>query len=124
MYPPPQAPAVRTETRALASLLVSIFSVLLGVTGFLFGVMALLTGLGELLNGLLLGIPAMALGPVAYFLGRSAVGRIGTEPQKLGGRSTAVAGWVIGALGTAGGALVTLIWFVLVLVANFGPPPV
>jgi len=90
---------------------------------FLLGVIALLTGLGELLNFLALGLPAMILGPVAYFLGRSAVSRIAASPQTLGGRSTAVAGWVMGAAGTAAGAIVFLIWLVLVLLANFGPPP-
>ena len=90
---------------------------------FLLGVIALLTGLGELLNFLALGLLAMILGPVAYFLGRSAVSRIAASPQTLGGRSTAVAGWVMGAVGTAAGAIVFLIWFVLVLVAVFGPPP-
>ncbi len=93
------------------------------MVGFLLGVIALLTALGELLNFLVLGLPAMILGPVAYFLGRSAVGRIAASPQTLGGRSTAVAGWVMGAVSTGAGAIVLLIWIVLVLVANFGPPP-
>jgi len=93
------------------------------MVAFLLGVIALLTALGELLNFLLLGLPAMIVGPVAYFLGRSAVSRIAASPQTLGGRSTAVAGWVIGAVSTAAGAIVFLIWWVLVLVANFGAPP-
>lgn len=69
-----------------------------------------------LLLGLPLGIPGMALGPLAYFLGKSAVGRIDESKGELGGRSTAVAGWVIGAIATAVGAAVTLVWFVLLLI--------
>ena len=123
VYPAPPAPTGRTEKRALASLIASIFALLLAMLGFLLGVLALLTGLGDLLNFLLLGLPAMILGPVAYFLGRSAAGRIAASPQTLGGHSTPVAGWIMGVIGTGAGALVFLIWFVLVLLANFGPPP-
>jgi hypothetical protein len=123
MYPPPPRPAGPTETRALVSLILAVASLLLAMVGFLLGLVAVLTGLGGLLNFLLLGFVAMILAAVAYFLGRSAVGRIAESPQTLGGRSTAVAGWVIGAVGTAAGAAVFLIWWVLVLVANFGPPP-
>jgi hypothetical protein len=123
MYPAPAPPAGRTETRSLVSLILGITSLLLAMVGFLMGLAFVLTGLGALLNFLLLGLPAMIAGPVAFFLGRSAVGRIAASPQTLGGRSTAVAGWVIGAVGTAGGAAIFLIWWVLVLLANFGPPP-
>ena len=73
--------------------------------------------------GLRLPLSFFIAGPVAFFLGKSAVGRIAVSPQTLGGRSTAVAGWVIGAVGTAAGAAIFLIWWVLVLIANFGPPP-
>ena len=123
MYPAPPAPAGRTEKRALASLIISTVALLLAMVVFLLGVIALLTGLGELLNFLVLGLAAMILGPIAYVLGRSAISRIAESPQTLGGRSTAVAGWIMGAAGTAAGAIVFLIWFVLVLLANFGPPP-
>jgi hypothetical protein len=41
----------------------------------------------------------------------------------LSGHPTAVAGWVIGAVSTAAGATVTLVWLVLVLIASYGPPP-
>lgn len=57
----------------------------------------------------------MALGPLAYFLGKSAVGRIDESKGELGGRSTAVAGYVIGTIATAVGALVTFGWFLLLL---------
>ncbi len=104
-YPPPPLPQPprpgRTEGRALASLMAGIAGLLLGIP---------------------LGIPGMTLGPLAYFLGKSAVGRIDESKGELGGRSTAVAGWVIGAIATAIGAAVTLVWFVLILVAISGQP--
>lgn len=64
----------------------------------------------------------MALGALAYFLGKSAVGRIDESKGELGGRSTAVAGWVIGAIAAAVGSAVTLAWFVLVLLSLSGSP--
>jgi hypothetical protein len=66
--------------------------------------------------GLFTGVAGLALGPVAYFLGRSAVSRIDSSEGKLGGRGTAMAGWVMGAVATAIGAVVTLVWFVIVLI--------
>ena len=119
----PPAPTGRSETRTLVSLLLAIGGLIVGMIGLFLGGLAFLVGSGALLNGLLLGLPAMISGPIAYFLGRSAINRIAESPDKLGGRSTAVAGWVIGAVTTAIGAGATLAWIVLVLVANFGPPP-
>lgn len=92
------------------------------MTGILLAALAVLVANGDLLNGLLLGVVGMICGPIAYFLGKSAISRIAESPTVLGGRSTAVAGWVIGAVATAFGALGTLVWIVLFLVANFGPP--
>jgi hypothetical protein len=66
--------------------------------------------------GLLTGIAGLVLGPVAYFLGKSAISRIDESQGKLGGRSTAAAGWVMGAVATGLGAVVTLVWFILFLV--------
>ena len=123
IYPAPPPPGGRTEGRTLASLLLSISGLLVGMLGVLLGGIAFLAANGLLLNGLLLGIPAMVCGTIAYFLGKSAITRIAASPDKLSGRSTAVAGWVIGAVTTAVGAVVTLAWFVLLLMANFGPPP-
>ena len=123
MYPVPPGPAGRSETRTVVSLLLAIGGLLVVMIGLFLAGLAFLLGSGELLNGLLLGVPAMICGPIAYFLGRSAIERIKAEPDKLSGRSTAVAGWVIGAVTTAIGASATLAWLVLVLVANFGPPP-
>ena len=93
------------------------------MTGGFIAVLAFFTFNGDLLNALLLGFPAMILGAIAYFLGRSGVARIAESPATRGGRSTAVAGWVIGIISTALGAVVTLIWIVLVLLANNPPPP-
>ena len=65
----------------------------------------------------------LVLGPLAYFLGKSALGRIDESKGQIGGRSTAVAGWVIGVAATAIGAVVSLVWLILILVATFGTPP-
>jgi hypothetical protein len=59
---------------------------------------------------------------VAYFLGRSAAGRIDRSEGKLGGRGTAVAGWVMGAVATAIGAGVTLVWFIFILILASSAP--
>jgi len=123
MYPAPPAPAGRSEARTILSLLLAILGLLLTMTGGLLALVAFFTANGDLLNGLLLGLPAMIVGVVAYFLGKSAISRIKESPATLGGRPTAVAGWVIGAVTTAAGATVTLAWIVLFLIANYGPPP-
>ena len=122
-FPVPPRPTGRTESRTVVSLLLAIFGLLVALTGVLVALLAFFTANGELLNALLLGLPAMVGGVIAYFLGKSAISRIAESPATLGGRATAVAGWVIGALSTAAGAVVTLIWIVLFLIANFGPPP-
>ena len=123
IYPAPPRPAGRTEGRSIASLLLAIFGLLITMTGVLGALIALVTANGDLLNALLLGLPGMVGGVLAYFLGKSAIARIAESPTTLGGRPTAVAGWVIGAISTATGAVVTLVWIVLFLIANFGPPP-
>lgn len=123
MYPGPQRPTGRTEGRTIASLLLAIFGLLLAMASILGALLALVTENGDLYNTLLLGVPAMAGGVLAYFLGKSAIARIAESPTTLGGRSTAVAGWVIGTVSTAAGAVVTLVWLVLALIALDGPPP-
>ena len=95
-------PGARNDGRSLVSLIAGIFGLLLG---------------------LVLGIPGLILGPLAYFLGKSSVARIDASEGKLVGRSSAATGWVIGIIATAIGAIVTLIWFVILLVAVSGPPP-
>jgi len=123
MYPAPPAPRAHIEARVLVSLLASTIGLLLALIGLMLGATAVALQTGELYNGLALGVPALALGPLGYFLGKSAIGRIAESKGSLGGRGTAVTGWVIGVAASAVGATATLIWLVLVLVAIFGPPP-
>ena len=85
-------------------------------------VSAILGGLGLVL-GLGAGLPGLVLGPIAYFLGKAAIGRIDASKGALGGRGAASAGWILGVVATAVGAIVTLVWFVIYLVAISGPPP-
>ena len=101
---PPYAPPRRigrNDGRALVSLLAGIFGLLLAF----------------------LGLPGLVLGPIAYFVGKSSQRRIDESKGELSGRSTAVAGWVIGVLATAFGAIVTVAWLTVLLVATFGTPP-
>jgi hypothetical protein len=96
-YPPPAVGrSSPTDGRAITSLIASILGILLGLP---------------------FGLPGLALGPLAYFLGRSAVARIDAEAGRSGGRGLAVAGSVLGVVATAIGAVVSLAWLVLLLVA-------
>jgi len=97
--PPPQQRTGRTEARAIWSLLTAIIG---------------------LAFGLVIGFPGLVLGPIAYFLGKSAISRIDGSNGELGGRGTAVAGWVMGVVAMAIGAVVTLVWFILFLIAISG----
>lgn len=80
-------------------------------------VMSLIAAIFGILFGLLFGLPGLALGPMAYFLGRSAIGRIDEAAEPSGGRGLAQAGSVLGVVATAIGAVVSLAWLVLLLVA-------
>lgn len=84
--------------------------------------MSVVLALLGIVFGLFTGIAGLLLGPVAYFLGKSAVSRIDGSEGKLGGRGTAVAGWVMGAVATAIGAGVTLVWFILFLILASSAP--
>jgi hypothetical protein len=97
-YPPPprQTIAGSTEGRAIAALIAAIAGLVLGLP---------------------LGFPGMVLGTLAYFLGKSAVGRIDSSQGALGGRGLAVWSWVLGAIAMGIGAVVTLVWLVVVLIA-------
>jgi len=88
--------AAPTDGRAITSLIAAIFGILLGLP---------------------FGLPGLALGPMAYFLGRSAISRIDDAAATSSGRGVAVAGSVLGVVATAIGAVVTLAWLVLLLVA-------
>lgn len=108
----------------MAALLLGIFGLLIAMTGGLIALLAFLTANGDLLNALLFGFPAMIMGAIAYFLGRSGVARIVESPSTRGGRATAVAGWVIGIISTAAGAVAALTWIVLFLIATNPAPPI
>jgi len=54
-------------------------------------------------------------GPIAYFLGKGSRARIAESGGALGGAGTANAGRILGIITTAVGALVTLLWFVVIL---------
>jgi len=96
-YPPPRVTAsASTEGRAIA---------------------ALISAIGGIVLGLPLGLPGMVLGTLAYFLGKSAVSRIDSSQGVLGGRGLAVTSWVLGAIAMGIGAVVTLAWLVVVLIA-------
>jgi hypothetical protein len=100
-YPPPErGRAAPTDGRAITSLVASIFGILLGLP---------------------FGLPGLALGPLGYFMGRSAVARIDEAPGTAGGRGVAVMGSVLGIVATAIGAVVSLIWLVLLLVVISAP---
>ena len=100
-YPPPGLGRVApTDGRAITSLVASIFGILLGLP---------------------FGIPGIALGPLGYFMGRSAIARIDGAPGTSGGRTVAVMGWVLGIVATAIGAVVSLVWLVLLLVVISAP---
>lgn len=84
--------------------------------------MSLVAAILGILFGLFTGVAGLVLGPIAYFLGRSAVSRIDSSDGELGGRGKAVAGWVMGAVATAIGAGVTLVWFIFFLIIASSAP--
>ncbi len=101
-YPPPFQGTPRLDRRSLASLLFAIAGVILGLP---------------------LGLPGLICGPIAYFMGRSAIARIDASAGGLTGRSLAITAWILGIVGTAVGAAVSLILLVLFLINVAGPPP-
>ena len=101
-FPPPRVGrAAPTDGRAVTSLAASILGILLGLP---------------------FGLPGLALGSLGYFMGRSAIARIDGAPGTAGGRSMAIAGWVLGVVATAIGAVVSLAWLVLLLFVISTPP--
>jgi hypothetical protein len=130
---PPLSPYAPSDGRATWALVAGIVGVASGLLAVLLGALVLLFAGGDLatnffletpvLNAFALGIPALVLGPLAYFLARSSLTRIAESEGKLGGRATANAASVIGIVSTVLGAASTLVWFVLMLLGYFGPPP-
>lgn len=92
-YPPPAQAGTQTEPRAIASL---VFAIL----GFVFA--------------LPLGLPGMIAGPIAYFVGKDARTRIVESGGALGGAGIANAGRIFGVITTAIGAVVTLLWLIVI----------
>ncbi len=80
-------------------------------------VVALVLAIVGLVLGLPLGVPGLICGPIAYFMGKSAKRRIDASDGALGGRSLAMSAWVLGIVATAAGAIITLIWLILLLVS-------
>jgi hypothetical protein len=102
-YPPPRPVAAqKLDNRALIALALAVAGLVLGLP---------------------LGVPGLICGPVAYFLGKSAIGRIDASAGALGGRGIATGAWIFGIVATVVGAVVTLIWLVLLLIQIAGPPP-
>ena len=85
------------------------------------GITSLAVGALGIALGLPFGLPGLVLGAIAYFMGKAAIRRIDSSSGALGGRSLAGAGWVLGVVATAIGALVSLVWVVVLLVAISGP---
>jgi hypothetical protein len=62
-----------------------------------------------------LGLPGLIAGPIAYFVGKSARQRILESKGALSGGSAANAGRILGVITTIVGAIVTLVWLVVIL---------
>ena len=93
-YPPPAGAAAATDAKAVASLAFAILG---------------------LIFALPLGLPGLIAGPIAYFLGKGARTRIAESSGQLGGEGAANAGRILGVVATAVGALVTLLWLIVIL---------
>ena len=76
-----------------------------------------------LIFALPLGLPGLIAGPIAYFLGRGARARIAESGGTLGGAGAANAGRILGVVTTVVGAVVTLLWLIVLLNA-FNDVPV
>jgi hypothetical protein len=87
------------------------------------GLTSLALGILGIVLALPMGLPGLVLGPLAYFIGKGAVTRIDASGGAIGGRGIARSGSIIGVIATAIGALVTLAWFVLLLVVISAPAP-
>jgi hypothetical protein len=97
-HPPPSSPppvaahAVLTDGKAISALV-------FGILGLVFGIP--------------LGLPGLIAGPIAYFLGKGAKQRIAESNGSLGGAGAANAGRILGIVATAAGAVVTLVYLIV-----------
>jgi hypothetical protein len=100
-YPPPSlGKAAPADGQAIGSLAVAVLGITLGLP---------------------FGLPGLVLGAIGYFMGKAAIRRIDSSSGSVGGRSLAAAGWVLGVVATAIGAVVSLVWVVVLLVAISSP---
>ncbi len=100
-YPPPAYSATRAlDNRAAIALVLAVLGLVLGLP---------------------LGVPGLVLGPIGYFMGKSAVARIEASAGALEGRNFAITAWILGILATAAGAVISLVWLVIILVSVSGP---
>jgi hypothetical protein len=100
-YPPPSlGRAAPADGRAITSLALAVLGIVLGLP---------------------FGLPGLLLGAVAYFIGKAALARIDESHGTIGGRSLASAGWVLGVVATAIGAVVSLVWLIVLLFAVSAP---
>ena len=74
----------------------------------------------SLILGIIGLIVCQLVSPFAWVMGKRAIDEIDANPQMYGGRSTAVAGWVLGIIGTVilGLALVILVIVIIIAVAG------
>ena len=90
--PPVAAHAVLTDGKAMSALV-------FGILGLVFA--------------LPLGLPGLIAGPIAYFLGKGAKQRIAESNGSLSGAGAANAGRILGIVATAAGAVVTLLYLIV-----------
>ncbi len=74
---------------------------------------ALVFGILGLVFAIPLGLPGLIAGPIAYFLGKGARERIAESKGSLTGAGAANAGRILGIVATAAGALVTLVYLIV-----------
>jgi hypothetical protein len=100
-YPPPAySPTGVLDNRAAIALVLAVLGLVLGLP---------------------LGVPGLVLGPIAYFMGKSAVARIEASEGALEGRNFAMTAWILGIVATAAGAVISLVWLVILLVSVSSP---
>lgn len=92
-YPPPAQSGSRTEPRAAASLIFALLGLIFGIP---------------------LGLPGMIAGAIAYFVAKDARARIAESGGTLGGAGAANAGRILGIVTFAVGAVVTLLWLIII----------
>ncbi len=95
-YPPPPSQSAGSDPKAAAS-------VVFAILGLIFA--------------LPLGLPGMIAGPIAYFLGKGARTRILESGGTIGGMGLANTGRILGIVTTAIGAVVTLLWLIVIFLA-------